>query len=133
MYHKVPCITSARTHGNTDTHTDTQTNKLNTITLLCKINKHIQGHDGISVWLLKNCMEEIKITITHIMNLSLSSGLVPDKMKIARVIPIHKSGNNSLFNNYRPISMLPALSKILEFFLHNRLISFWDKNEILHV
>ena len=58
--------------------------------------------------------------LTHIMNLSLSSGLVPEQMKVARVIPLFKSGNLSLFTNYRPVSVLPAFSKFLERIVYKR-------------
>ena len=52
--------------------------------------------------------------MTYIINLSLNSGVVPQEMKIARVIPLFKSGDNSLFTNYRPVSVLPVFSKFLE-------------------
>ena len=53
-------------------------------------------------------------------------------MKIARIIPIFKSGDSSDPKNYRPISLLPSFSKILEQIIHNRLISFFNKHDILH-
>lgn len=61
----------------------------------------------------------------------LSSGTVPDQMKIARVVPLLKTGDLSLFTNYRPFSVLPALSKILERIVYNRLINFLNKFNIL--
>ena len=67
----------------------------------------------------------------EIIDLSLSSGVVPDQMKIARVIPLFKSGDLSLFTNYRPVSVLPAFSEILERIVHNRLINFLNKYSIL--
>ena len=69
--------------------------------------------------------------ITHIVNLSLSSGVVPNQMKLARVIPLFKSGDFSLFTNYRPVSVLPAFSKILEKIVYKRLIDFFSKYNIL--
>ncbi len=53
-------------------------------------------------------------------------------MKIARVIPIFKSGNQHVFNNYRPISILPAFSKILEKVMSNRLIKYLDSQKLLY-
>ena len=67
----------------------------------------------------------------YITNLSLSSGTVPDQMKIARVVPSFKAGDLSLFTNYRPVSVLPAFSKILERIVYNRLINFLNKFNIL--
>ena len=46
--------------------------------------------------------------------MSLSTGVVPDEFKIAKVVPIYKKDNPELFGNYRPVSVLPCLSKILE-------------------
>ena len=55
---------------------------------------------------------------------SLNSGVVSQEMKIARVIPLFKSGDKSLFTNYRPVSVLPVFSKFLERIVYNRLINF---------
>ena len=52
--------------------------------------------------------------LTHIINQSLKTGIVPSEMKIAKVIPIHKSSDPSVLKNYRPVSLLPAFSKLLE-------------------
>ena len=52
-------------------------------------------------------------------------------MKIALVVPLFKTGALSLFTNYRPVSVLPAFSKILERIVHNRLINFLNKFNIL--
>ena len=65
------------------------------------------------------------------MNLSLSSGIFPEELKIAWVIPLFKSGDAMLFCNYRPISVLPLFSKILERLMYNRLISFINKHNLL--
>ena len=73
--------------------------------------------------------------LKHIFNLSLLNGVFPDtscSMKIARVIPLFKSGNTKEFSNYRPISLLPQFSKILEKMYHSRLMAFIDSNQILH-
>ena len=53
-------------------------------------------------------------------------------MKIARVIPLFKTGNAKVFSNYRPISLLPQFSKILEKMYHSRLMTFIDSNQILY-
>ena len=56
--------------------------------------------------------------LVHIFNLSLESGVVPDSYKIAKIIPIFKKGDTEDPNNYRPISLLTAFSKILEKIVH---------------
>ena len=65
-------------------------------------------------------------SLLHICNLSLTHSDFPDDMEIAKVIPLFKSGNYMKIYNYRPVSILPVLSKILERLMYNRLIKFVD-------
>ena len=65
--------------------------------------------------------------LIKLVNLSFETGIFPDSLKIARVTPIHKQGNNSDPSNFRPISSLPYLSKIFEKCVKDRLISFFDR------
>ena len=73
----------------------------------------------------------------HIFNLSLSTGIFPDKLKIAKVSRIFKNGEKDLLTNYRPISVLPCFSKILECIMYDRLIvillkiKYFLKNNLL--
>ena len=76
---------------------------------------------------IKEVLDLIVQPLTYITNLSLSSGIVPDQMKIARVVPLFKTGDLSQFTNYRPVSVLPAFSKCLEETVYNRLINFLNK------
>ena len=89
------------------------------------------GFDQVTMDVVKQTINLIIAPLTHIMNLSLSSGLVPEQMKVARVIPLFKSGTLSLFTNYRPVSVLPAFSKFLERIVYKRLDSFLNKYKIL--
>ena len=77
-------------------------------------NKNSCGFDGISTNLLKIIEPAITKPLTILTNQVLCPGVFPDKLKIAKVIPIHKKGDATVFNTYRPISLLPAISKILE-------------------
>ena len=61
----------------------------------------------------------------------MNAGIFPDKLKIAKVIPIHKTGSTENVNNYRPISVLPIFSKIFEKCLYNRLLNFLNQCNIL--
>ena len=54
-------------------------------------------------------------------NQVLCTGMLPDQLKIAKVIPIHNKGDATVFNNYRPISLLPAISKVLEKIIYDQL------------
>ena len=90
------------------------------------------GYDNIDCKLLKTIHEYIVQPLTHIFNLSLEQGIVPSELKIAKIIPIHKDDDPAIFNHYRPISILPAISKILEKLLYQRLIEHLDKHNILY-
>jgi len=89
------------------------------------------GFDDISTALLKSIIPEIDEVLSHIFNQSLITGIIPSKLKIAKVIPIFKAGDSHAFSNYRPISILPAISKILEKIFYVRLHDFIVKNNIL--
>ena len=72
------------------------------------------GFDEISVKLIKFAKNELCKPITVIVNQCLETGIFPDKLKIAKVIPLFKKGDPEQMDNYRPISILPAISKIIE-------------------
>lgn len=89
------------------------------------------GCDDISSGFLKKHIDLFAPPLTYICNLSLSTGIFPDLFKKALVHPIFKSGDRSLVENYRPISVLPALSKILEKIINSRLVSYLETNNLL--
>ena len=91
------------------------------------------GYDNLPMGIIKEAISVISEPITHIINLSLSSGVVPRELKIARVIPIFKTGDRGLFNNYRPVSVLSIFSKLLERVMYNRLLNFPNKYNILSI
>ena len=69
--------------------------------------------------------------ITYIVNLSIKQRTFPDNLKIAKVIPIFKQGSRSLCDNYRPISVLPVLSRVFEKCIYNQLISYFSSENII--
>ena len=69
--------------------------------------------------------------LMHLINLSLTTNVFPTDWKIAKIIPIYKLGSCSNLDNYRPISILPVLSKIIEKIIHRQLMSFLDRNSLL--
>ena len=101
----------------------------NIITLLKP--KTSTGHDNISPKILKKLYSGLISPCVYIINLSLSTGIVPKAMKIAKVVPIFKnSGSDTIMKNYRPVSLLPVLSKVLERIVYNRLFHYLMKHNI---
>jgi len=90
------------------------------------------GYDEITAMSLKSCAEEIAPIISCIANLTIFTGIYPECLKTARVIPIHKSESKSDPSNYRPISVLPVLNKVFEIVLHGRLTSFLEASGFLY-
>ena len=70
--------------------------------------------------------------ITHIINQSLHSGIFPDNLKLAKVIPIDKKGDNTSLNNYRPISILPSISKVFERVMFDQLYEHFRSNSLFY-
>ena len=89
------------------------------------------GYDDISPVVIKLTTNIIVTPLTRIVNLTLKNGTFPDTLKKTKVIPLLKSGNRSDIKNYRPISFLPAFSKIFEKVINNRLIIFLENNDLL--
>lgn len=95
-------------------------------------NGKSSGNDDISPSVVKQVGPFISIPLSHIFNLSLSTGVFPAALKVAKVIPIFKKDDPHIFSNYRPISLLPCFSKILERLIYNRLDNFLSSYNILH-
>ena len=96
-----------------------------------KLNKS-PGYDEISFNVIKTCFGSLHKPLLHIFNQSLQSGIFPDKLKIARVTLLFKKGSDSELGNYRPISVLPCFSKILEKIMYNRLYKHLKEKDILY-
>ena len=94
--------------------------------------KSSSGIDNISSKLLKDILSLTNIPLYHVFNLSFQTGYIPVELKTARVVPIFKSDQNTDFNNYRPISLLPSISKLLEKLVAKQMTSFLNKHSILY-
>ena len=85
------------------------------------------------VRILKEIIPSIVIPLTHLFNLSLKTGYIPDNYKCAKVIPIYKDGDKNKFTNYHPISILPAFSKLLEKIVARQMFKYLNKYNIFYV
>ena len=115
-------------HFNFNTITESET-----LSIINKLkNKNSSGKDEISNKLLKSIKDEIAKPLTIIINQSLKTGVFPDALlKIAKVKPLYKKGDNFCLNNYRPISLLPIISKIFERVMFTQLYSYLNANNLL--
>ena len=94
-------------------------------------NKKNTGYDEISTETIKILSAVISPTLSLIINKCILNGTVPDEMKVSKIKPLFKKGDVTLLNNYRPISLLPCVSKIFERVLFNQLYEYFDRNDLL--
>jgi len=94
-----------------------------------KLSSDVQG---VSTKMVKFVGNEIAVPLSYIFNLSLESGNFPSKLKLCRVIPIFKAGDSLECDNYRPISLLSSISKILEKIVAQKLVSHLTSNDLLY-
>ena len=90
------------------------------------------GWDEISAKIIKISCSPLLKPLCHIFNLSLFTGVFPDELKLAKVVPLYKAGDAQKFSNYRPVSVLPVFSKILERLMYNRLLAHINANNLLY-
>ena len=76
--------------------------------------------------------DSIKVILFKIFKASLDEAVFPEKLKIAKVIPVFKKGDKENVENYRPISILPVFSKVLELIMYNHLHQYFMNNNLLH-
>jgi hypothetical protein len=89
------------------------------------------GTDNISARFLKIAAPVIALSIAKIINMSLETAVFPTRWKTANVIPLYKDGERDNVTNYRPISILPVVSKIIERHVHNHLYAYMTANDLI--
>jgi hypothetical protein len=94
--------------------------------------KNICDIDGVSTKMIQFVGSEIAVPLAHIFNLSLSTGQFSSSLKQCRVIPIFKSGDSLNCDNYRPISLLSSISKVLEKIVAEKLVYHLNSNDLLY-
>jgi hypothetical protein len=95
-------------------------------------NKNSAGPDRLSSHILKHILPSIISPICHLFDLSFKSGFIPEILKTAKIVPIFKSGAVDSFTNYRPISLLSPIGKLLEKVAALQMIKFLNKFQILY-
>merc|ERR1712236_57342 len=100
---------------------------------LCKLNPtKSTGIDGIKPIFLRDGADVIKSAVTHVVNLSIKTQVVPDELKSAIVKPLHKKNSRLEVGNYRLVSILPIVSKILERAVHEQLMKYLKDKKLLY-
>ena len=89
------------------------------------------GPDGITAWMLSSLAEDVAPSVASIFNLSISSGRLPADWKWSNFVPIPKGPIKDYVHFYRPISLLPLVSKVLERYLHDLLLDFLSSKGLL--
>ena len=96
-------------------------------------NSKASGLDNLDTYILKLTKKSIVPSVCHILNLSLTSNKFPTKWKIAKIVPLYKGKGSKLDpKNYRPLAILPILSKVLERAMYQQLVSFMDNNDFFN-
>ena len=90
------------------------------------------GYDNISSYFLRIGNKISAPALSLFFECVFELGVFPQIFKTAEVIPIHKSSNKKLVSNYRPISLLPSLSKVLEKLIKHQLVNFFNKHNVLY-
>ena len=112
-------------------HTDLTEKEFETVFKSLKKDK-APGFDKVHVNVVLSVYDEVKKPLFQISKNSLKNGIVPENTEIAKISPTLKSGKKELLTNYRPISVLPCFSKILERIMYNRLYEYLNQNNILY-
>ena len=86
----------------------------------------------ISINLLKFILNSVSVPLAHIFDLSLKNGIFPNKLKSSRVVPVFKSGDRKICDNYRPISLVSSIAKILEKIVALKLTNHLEINKLFY-
>ena len=119
-------------HTNTNNFFLTPTDKNEISFIISSLDSHkSSGPNNIPVKILKLLKNDIFQQLSDIFNMSFSTGQFPSVLKIAKVIPIHKKQSKVNYTNYRPISLLSNIEKIIEKLMYKRLSNFLDINNLI--
>ena len=121
-------------YSNTNTFFLTSTDKIEISLIISSLDSHkSSGPNSIPVKILKLLKNDISQQLSDIFNMSFSTGQFPSVLKIGKVIPIHKKQSRVDYTNYRPISLLSNIEKIIEKLMYKRLSNFLDINNLIYL
>ena len=136
LAHKIPmsneCPFDFMKCNNTSVFGVTEVAEFEIVNIIDNFNDSAAGWDEFKPKVIKSIKNSVKIPLTHISNLSFTSGVFPKELNIANVVLIFKADDEMVFTNYRPMSVLPVFSKLLERLMYNRLIDYINENHILY-
>ena len=118
IYLKHPCLTAIYLQPTTPLEIMGLINSL-------ELNK-AKSHDDIDFYFLKIAAPILAFPLSVFLNHCLTFGAFPNRLKLAKVVPVFKKGLTDQLSNYRPISLLPSFSKLFECIIHSRLLSFFE-------
>ena len=96
-------------------------------------NSKASGRDNLDTYILKLTSKKFFPSVCHILNLSLQTNKFPTKWKIAKVVPLYKGKGSKIDpKNYRPVAILPILSKVLERAMSQQVVTFMDSNNLFN-
>ena len=124
----IPHCHAPRNANTFDFHPITESEVLTVIDAMNDNNKH---HSEIPTILLKLIAPKLSVILTSLFNACLNKSIFPNELKIGQITPIHKKGPKDEINNYRPITILNPIAKILEKIICNRLTEFLVSDSIL--
>jgi len=100
--------------------------------IICKLkSKYSAGYDEVPIAIVKRAKDILIKPLLHVVNASIITGTFPEKLKVSKIIPIHKKDNKDDITNYRPVALLPAFSKMFERTILEQLLDYLEKNKIL--
>ena len=96
-------------------------------------NSSSAGVDGLCIRFVKMCFTTIGSSLLRIVNSSLRTGTVPDSWKLSIIHPVPKAGSSSDLTNFRPISIVPTIAKIVERVVQEQLYVYFNDNHLFNV
>ena len=90
------------------------------------------GLEQIDTYIIKLAKAELLPALTHIINLSISTQIFSEKWKKSKIIPLHKKDDQLNPKNYRPVAIIPVVSKIIERIVFNQMIKYLVSNDLIH-